>query len=107
MTMFAIFDLLAAFCAALVLVLVDGVSDPTEQNWYVLVICCKGCCLQVAANAASITSVYPDRGSTEGHRSNDSPQSCQLSCTDNCKGGTYLVISGSGFMMPTEAASAC
>ncbi|CAE7255018.1 Pkhd1l1 [Symbiodinium microadriaticum] len=37
----------------------------------------------VAADAATITTVYPDRGSTEG--------------------GTYLVISGSGFMMPTEA----
>ncbi|CAE7477082.1 unnamed protein product [Symbiodinium sp. CCMP2456] len=37
----------------------------------------------VAADAATITTVYPNRGSTEG--------------------GTYLVISGSGFMMPTEA----
>lgn len=37
----------------------------------------------ISSHAAQITSVYPDRGSTEG--------------------GTFLVISGTGFMMPVEA----
>ncbi|CAL1168986.1 unnamed protein product [Cladocopium goreaui] len=39
--------------------------------------------LTVIAHAANIQSIYPNRGSTEG--------------------GTFLVISGSGFMMPVEA----
>ena len=59
--------------------------------------------VQVAADAATITTVYPDRGSTEGFAV------CEWMWPhkqiQHVKGGTYLVISGSGFMMPTEAAA--
>lgn len=68
-----------------------------------------------AIDAATITSIYPARGSTEGKLDpthNLITWHPALSCLFKpcaqfsacCSaGGTYLVISGSGFMMPVEA----
>ena len=70
---------------------------------------------EVIAHAANIQSVYPNRGSTEGAngctnmhqplagRMQHCSHAPAMHQPCSCQGGTFLVISGSGFMMPVEA----